>query len=173
VLGSETESLKRAKDELEKLIAEAEETTGSKEGGKQPSDGKGGSSSGAMFFEAQADTSGGSAVTGDRYREWSDRLRNVEEVLDPADLKNAVARVLDEARDLRLETQRNNEAPAAANLQARIVSPLRELRDKVAEDWVRKLAKEGRSLSPVDRDPVPEKYKLLVRRYYEELGAGK
>jgi hypothetical protein len=31
----------------------------------------------------------------------------------------------------------------------------------------------GDSLAPVDRDPVPQQYRDLVRKYYQELGEGK
>jgi hypothetical protein len=53
----------------------------------------------------------------------------------------------------------------------RILNPLVELRGKVTEELARK---EGKNpLAPLDRDPVPEQYRELVQKYYEQLGAGK
>ena len=64
-----------------------------------------------------------------------------------------------------------SDAPAVEHLNTRIVAPLVELRDKVTEELARK---EGKNpLAPVDRDPVPEAYRELVQKYYEQLGAGK
>ena len=46
-----------------------------------------------------------------------------------------------------------------------------ELRDRVVEELSKKDA--GKNLAPVDRDPVPAEFRDLVKRYYQELGAGK
>ena len=112
-----------------------------------------------------------SPLTGEGYNEWSDRLRNVEELLQDPALRNDAAKVLDNARAMRIEHRSNNAAPQAEHLQARIVAPLIELRDRVAEELARRDA--ANPLAPVDRDPVPPAFRDLVRRYYTELGGGK
>ena len=53
----------------------------------------------------------------------------------------------------------------------RFIKPLMELRDRVVEELSKKDA--GKNLAPVDRDPVPAEFRDLVKRYYQELGAGK
>ena len=45
------------------------------------------------------------------------------------------------------------------------------VRDRVNEELARHESKNP--LAPLDRDPVPARYRELVRRYYTELGAGK
>jgi hypothetical protein len=126
---------------------------------------------GDWFFDEASEARDDSPITGDRYDVWSDRLRNLEEMLSNPELRNEAATVLDRARHLRSEFQRAALAPSADHLNSRIVSPLVELRDKVTEELARR---EGKNpLSPVDRDPVPEAYRELVQKYYEQLGAGK
>jgi hypothetical protein len=50
-----------------------------------------------------------------------------------------------------------------------ISNPLQELQRKVQEELVRKTAKQN-ELVPLDRDPVPEKYRTELDRYFERLG---
>lgn len=135
-------------------------------------DRRGGSpAGGGLFFEEGAEVVDQSPLTGAGYNEWSDRLRNVEELLQDPALRNDAAKVLDNARAMRIEHRSNNAAPQAEHLQARIVAPLIELRDRVAEELARRDA--ANPLAPVDRDPVPPAFRDLVRRYYTELGGGK
>jgi hypothetical protein len=51
------------------------------------------------------------------------------------------------------------------------MKPLQEVRDRLADELARLGSKEA--LVPIDRDPVPNRYSELVRRYYEELGKDK
>ncbi len=132
---------------------------------------KGGGEGGDWFFDDTTEVADNTALTGDGFERWSDRLHSVEEMLSQADLRNGAAQVLDHARSVRLDARARGETPQAATLAARIINPLVELRDKVSEELARR---EGKNpLSPVDRDPVPEQYRELVRKYYEQLGAGK
>ena len=130
-----------------------------------------GSNQGGLFFEEGGEVIDQSPLTGAGYEQWSDRLRNVEELLQDPELRNEAAKVLDNARAMRLDHRSNNAAPQAEHLQARIVDPLVELRDRVAEEIARRDA--ANPLAPVDRDPVPPAFRDLVRRYYTELGSGK
>jgi hypothetical protein len=52
-----------------------------------------------------------------------------------------------------------------------VMQPLREVRDRIADELARRESSD--SLVPIDRDPVPNRYSDLVRRYYEELGKEK
>lgn len=125
----------------------------------------------ALFFEDSKEEPDKGVFTGGGYDQWSDRLRNVEELLNNPELRNEAAKVLDRARELRINLKRSNEAPQVAVLNQRITQPLIELRDRVAEELSKKDA--GKNLAPVDRDPVPAEFRDLVKRYYKELGAGK
>jgi hypothetical protein len=51
-----------------------------------------------------------------------------------------------------------------------VADPIRELRDRVAEEVRRR--ESPKSLVPIDRDPVPAQFTEGVRRYYERLGSG-
>lgn len=125
----------------------------------------------ALFFDDSKEQPDSGVFTGSGYEQWSDRLRNVEELLNNPELRNEAAKVQDRARALRIELKRSNEAPQVANLNTRITQPLMELRDRVVEELSKKDA--GKNLAPVDRDPVPTEFRDLVKRYYQELGAGK
>lgn len=125
----------------------------------------------ALFFEDSKEEPDKGVFTGNGYDQWSDRLRNVEELLNNPELRNEAAKVLDRARELRINLKRSNEAPQVAVLNQRITQPLIELRDRVVEELSKKDS--GKNLAPVDRDPVPAEFRDLVKRYYKELGAGK
>jgi hypothetical protein len=131
----------------------------------------GGGNAGGWFFDEVAEAPREGPFSGEGYRQWSERLSMVEELLGDAELANEAAKVADDARALKLEHSRNNQAPQAATLQARITLPLLELRDRVLEELARKGAENPNV--PIDRDPVPPAFRDLVRRYYTELGEGK
>lgn len=125
----------------------------------------------SLFFDDAKEQPDNSVFTGDGYERWSDRLRNVEELLNNPELRNEAAKILDRARELRVNLKRSNEAPQVSYLNQRITAPLIELRDRVVEELSKKDS--GKNLAPVDRDPVPAEFRDLVKRYYKELGAGK
>jgi hypothetical protein len=108
-------------------------------------------------------------LTGQNYSDWSDRLRDVEEMIDVTELRNEVARVRDRARAMRSEFKRHSKLPQWPLVRAEIAGPLNEVRNRVAEELARR--EKSDSLVPIDRDPVPGKYSDLVRRYYEKLGS--
>lgn len=110
------------------------------------------------------------AVSGAGYEDWADRLRRVEESLATPDLRERAARVQDNARNLRVDSRRNDLPPQADQVRMQVVQPLAELRDRVLEELAKREA--GNPLAPLDRDPVPHRYREQVRRYYTELGAG-
>jgi hypothetical protein len=71
---------------------------------------------------------------------------------------------------MKINHDRNDLAPQAEHLQLRILTPLVELRDRVAEELAKRDAKNP--TVPIDRDPVPPAFRDLVKRYYQELGGG-
>jgi hypothetical protein len=127
-------------------------------------------SGGAFFFDETAEQTDRSPLTGSGYQEWTDRLRNVEELLTQPQLRNEAAKVLDNARALRIDHERNNLAPQSDHLGMRITQPLVELRNRVAEELAKR--DPANPTVPVDRDPVPPAFRDLVKRYYQELGHG-
>jgi hypothetical protein len=132
--------------------------------------GGGGDEGGAFFFDQGAEVANDQPFTGEGYDRWTDRLRNVEELLNQPELRNEAAKVLDNARAMRIDHERNDAAPQVEYLQMRILNPLVELRDRVAEELAKRDTKNP--MVPVDRDPVPPAFRELVKRYYQELGNG-
>jgi len=84
------------------------------------------------------------------------------------DLRNEVATARERARVLRQEAKRDLKKPDWAVVELEILKPLVEVRQLVRDELRRRAADER--LAPIDRDPVPERFTELVRRYYEELG---
>jgi hypothetical protein len=132
----------------------------------------GGQRGGASFLDQLGGEDGGSfaggPITGAEYSQWSDRLRDVEEMLDQPELRAEAARIRDRARNLRQDMRRNSVEPQWDLVKMEIAGPLVDLRTRVAEELARRESKEA--LVPIDRDPVPTRYSELVRRYYEQLG---
>ena len=123
-----------------------------------------------LFFNRPDEAPRKGPITGDDYGNWAERLSNIEEMVDQEDIRNGLAKVLDEARAMRIDFQRDNKAPQPGTINKRIADPLVELRQRLSEE-IAKLNKEN-PIAPIDRDPVPSEFRELVRRYYEELGAG-
>jgi len=107
-------------------------------------------------------------ITGNDFRQWSDRLRDVEEMLTEEDLRNEAARVRDRARAIRAEFTRHGKEPQWDLVRQQITNPLVELRERVKD----KLAQlqSDKATVPIDRDPVPGRFTDVVRRYFENLG---
>ena len=110
----------------------------------------------------------GGPLTGQNFTQFSDRLREVEEMIDVQDLQNEVASVRDRARALRAEFKHSGKEPQWEFVQLQIEKPLAEIQQQVGEELARRLSREA--VVPIDRDPVPQQYSELVRRYYETLG---
>jgi len=114
---------------------------------------------------------GGPVITGEDFVQWSDGLREVEEMVEDPALQNQLAAARDRARVLRQEFRRTNEIPEWAEVQSQVVRPLVEVRNEIANELARRSSREN--LVPIDRDPVPGRFSEMVRRYYEELGKDK
>ena len=110
-------------------------------------------------------------LTGEDFVNWADRLRDVEEMIEDPTLRNEVAQARERARLLRQAYRQDHKKPDWAVVQLQILKPLVDVRDQIADELARRDSREA--LVPVDRDPVPEKYTDLVRKYYENLGTKK
>ncbi len=126
---------------------------------------------GGALSQYAANTPGGSPLTGDGFQDWSDRLRDVEEMVDDPELRSQAARIRDRAREVRLDFRRHSQEPQWSTVEKMIAEPLRELKRDVAEELVRRSA-EKHAPVPIDRDPVPAEFTEAVRQYYESLGSG-
>jgi len=125
------------------------------------------------FFDQPSGLGGSGAhapITGENFRDWSDRLRDVEEMLDSPELREEVARVRDRARAARAEFKRHSKTPNWDLVQQSIAEPLNQLRQRIDEELAKH--QDDDTLVPIDRDPVPRRFADQVRRYYERLGAG-
>jgi len=143
-------------------LADIASSAGSRNGGNTAGGGGGGGLDGGPQFDQRA------PLTGDGFVDWSDRLRNVEEMLDSQQLRREVAEIREAAKVVRSEFKREGAQPKWDIVKSQISKPIAELRNRVSEELARRESKE--SLVPIDRDPVPVKYSDRVRRYYEELG---
>jgi hypothetical protein len=114
---------------------------------------------------------GDQVITGEDFVSWADGLREVEEMVEDRALQNQLATARERARVLRQQYKQTQEKPEWAQVQRQVLTPLVEVRDQIADELARRNSKA--SLVPVDRDPVPDRYSELVRRYYQELGKDK
>jgi len=112
-----------------------------------------------------------SPITGEDFRDWSDRLRDVEEMVADPELRAEAARIRERARAIRADLKRHSEMPQWDLVRAQVSEPLVELESRVADEVLRRTSK--KSLVPLDRDPVPPRFSERTRRYYERLGSGK
>lgn len=110
-------------------------------------------------------------LTGERFREWSDRLRDVEEMVGDPQLRADAARIRERARAVRADAKRHSAPPNWDLVREQLLNPLNELEKRVAEEVLKRTSK--KALVPLDRDPVPPEYSEKTRKYYERLGSGK
>jgi hypothetical protein len=113
----------------------------------------------------------GGPVTGEGFREWSDRMRDVEELLDDPQWRAEAARIRDRVRGAREEFRRHAKTPDWSQLKSMVAEPIGELRARIDEELRRRESPDA--LVPIDRDPVPPQFAEGVRRYYERLGSGR
>jgi hypothetical protein len=106
-------------------------------------------------------------LTGDAYREWSDRLRDIEEMLTTPELRAQASAIRDRARQMRIEVRKHAQDPNWELVRTSIYGPMLRLQEEMALELARRNPEE--KLVPIDRDPVPDRYADLVREYYERL----
>lgn len=112
----------------------------------------------------------GGPLTGGNYSEFVDRLRDVETLLNDPELQAEVAKVREQARSIRADFKRHSVLPNWDVVEEDVRQPLVELQRRIAEEIARRESPDA--LVPTDRDPVPQRYRELVRKYYERLGGG-
>jgi hypothetical protein len=125
---------------------------------------------GPLQFEGGANRES-APITGEDFLKWSDRLRDVEEMVDDPELRAEAARIRDQARAIRAEFKRHSKEPNWGLVRVNVAEPLVELSNRVSDELLRRNSKQA--IVPLDRDPVPPKYSEKTRRYYERLGTGK
>ncbi|HAW01074.1 MAG TPA: hypothetical protein DCX10_04995 [Verrucomicrobiales bacterium] len=110
-------------------------------------------------------------LTGNEFREWTDQLREAEEMVDVPELQNDIAAIRDRAQAVRRELRNEGKEPQWDLVQLEIEKPLYEVKKRINEELAKRLSKEA--VVPIDRDPVPQEFSDLVRTYYETLGEGR
>lgn len=115
-----------------------------------------------------ANSSAARPLTGDEFSEWSDQLRDIEEMLDDPELRNRVAQVRDRARAMRAEFKRHGAMPQWDLVKSQLLGEMQSLQQRLNQEVLK--MESDRAMVPIDRDPVPEEFDSLVQRYYELLG---
>ena len=173
ILGSEADALRYAQKELDELSGQMEEEGGTN---STPSPARGGQSEGEQLRQFAQQLGGGAGgagqngpITGTNYMDWSDRMRDVEQAVDSPDVRNQLATVRERVGVYRGHYRQSRRVPSREELQSKVLAPLALARQWVGQELSR--AQNDRSLVPLDRDPVPDKYSDIVRKYYETLGS--
>ena len=149
----------------------SEAQTGEAQPGEEPSEGQGRGEPRSEGQPGQAGSSLASPITGGGFREFSDGLRDIEEMVGEPALRSEAAAIRDRARQMRSELKRHSKQPKWSLVESMIAKPLRELKMKVSEELMRRSADRTDPV-PIDRDPVPQEFSGAVKRYYESLGSG-
>jgi len=130
---------------------------------------------GGALRDGQVDTVGGprfgGPITGNDYREFTDTLRDVEELVNDPQLRDRAARVRQQVTNLRQEYLRASRPPSWNIVQETVNRPLTELRNAVSQELLRR--ESAQAVVPLDKEAVPPAYQDQVRTYYERLGSGK
>ena len=109
-------------------------------------------------------------IAGDDFVKWSDRMRDVEEMVADPELRAEAARIRENARSIRRDIKRHSKEPNWDLVRLKVIEPLVELQNRVHEELLRRSP--DKSLVPVDRDPVPAEFENAVQHYFEQLGRG-
>ena len=148
---------------------------GQQNGGEQAANGGGGNADRLRQFAERLGQNNnraadnGGPITGNGFVNFSDQLRDVQSVLDPADLRNQLATVRDRIAGYRSAYRDRREIPRPDEVRKELLVPLTQVRVWIQEELARQ--ENSASLVPLDRDPVPENYSAIVRQYYEKLGS--
>lgn len=110
-------------------------------------------------------------ITGTDYQDWSDRMRDVEEMVSDRELRAEAAGIRQRVRQVRTEFKRHSVPPDWDSVRDMVVEPLANLEMRINEELLLRQSKQA--IAPIDRDPVPTEYSDQVRQYYEQLGTGK
>lgn len=138
--------------------------------GGQPNPG-GSKSSSLMSGGMSAGPGGGqgSPMTGQGFGAWTERLREVEELVEDPEVRARIQQVRQRARSMRAEFVRHAREPNWELVKFEVLEPLIELDVELTRELNRHQLDGDRP--PLDRDPVPRIYTEIVKQYYEQLGA--
>ena len=109
--------------------------------------------------------------TDDGFRNFSDNLRDVEEMLNDPRLQAQAAEIRRRAAQIRADASRHALPPNWNLVQETVSRPIAELRRAISEELLRRESQQA--MVPLDKESVPPEYQDQVRRYYERLGSGK
>lgn len=127
---------------------------------------------GGGFDDFGIDSLGSAPIAGDGFRDFSDTLRDVEEMVDDPEMRSEAARIRQRAREIRRNFQENGDRPKWNLVRDLVAEPLDELKERVAEELLRRAA-EKNEVVPIDREPVPDQFKEQVERYRVRIGGGR
>ena len=99
--------------------------------GQQPQTGP------ASFLEKGFNRSerGQNPITGGHHREWTDRLRDVEEAVDRPEVREQVARIREDIRKLNTEFRRNSKEPEWDLVEKKILNRLMKSAAPSPKNW--------------------------------------
>jgi hypothetical protein len=140
--------------------------------GSQPSEGERRASSlldgGRESNNLSGGNNGARPLTGNEFTEWSDQLRDVEEMLEDPEIRNRVAQVRDRAKAMRAEFKRHGAEPQWDLVKSQLLNEMQALQQRINQELEKR--ESDRAMVPIDREPVPEEFDSLVQKYYELLG---
>ncbi len=111
---------------------------------------------------------GGAPLSGERYGEWNERLRTVEELIEDPGMRQRLGVARQRAEELRRDFKRHSKLPQWGDIESSVLQPLNEARVFLRQELARRDQPE--SLQPADRDPVPDRFAESLKKYYEALG---
>ena len=101
---------------------------------------------------------------------WTDQLRDVEEMVEVPGVAERVSKARDQIRSLNKDFKRHSKKPQWDLVQSGVLNPIEEARARILEELARR--DDQPSLAPIDRDPAPNRFIDAVKRYTEQLGRG-
>ncbi len=145
--------------------------SGSPEGGGRTS-GSDGLSALSNFFQGPSGSHDGDQsqlmpLTSEDFAEWSDQLRDIEEMLTDTPWQGDVQQIRERARQVRIDYARHSQDPNWELVSTEIYGPLLDLQQEIADEIARR-SPEDRT-TPIDRDPAPPQYADAVDEYFRRL----
>ena len=86
------------------------------------------------------------------------------------EVSERVSKLREDLSKMQREFIRHSKEPEWDLVEMQMLEPINELRKQLAEELAK--IKSDKALVPIDRDPVPDAFEELVRRYYLKLGKG-
>ncbi len=151
--------------------SQGQQPSGSPMGGGSTS-GSDGLSALSNFFQGPSGSQDGDQsrlmpLTSDDFAEWSDQLRDVEEMLADTPWQGDVQQIRERARQVRIDYARHSQNPDWELVRAEIYGPLLDLQQEIAQEIARRNPDDR--TTPIDRDPAPPQYADAVDEYFRRL----